>query len=438
MSQSRRRSLRLANKCPLQQNSSKHSQKASRKTPRLYVRLKQKAKPEKKSPVSDTSDYSPEVDSELWLFDSLSGETSTNDKGNNVTNSRLITKPLNVQDFIKAPPIRKKRNVKTVKYCIPSCRHKGLDTAEGMLRCCICMRWVHPVSCCGDNKKDVELVGIYSCIVCRGLSDRLANIEKTIANLQDTNKTLIRLLEDKENECSSLRKLLAEKTTSADPQSDLPLVTNEVRALPKRDKPIPAPRSKTSLNINSKKPKVTVLGTSMVRGSGPELAKCLGTKNTMVYSISGLSLESAAAKSNDIFKDHRQGDVAAIQIGTADLLTHNVSQLESKYSDLLSIIKSSAPECKLIVNAVPRRLPSRSGSGMANQRADQLNDFLRKRCTMDKQLVFLDPNPVLSTTYYEKDGLHLNGFGLNYFSKFLCSYKNHCENFPIAENVAPL
>ena len=118
-----------------------------------------------------------------------------------------------------------------------------------------------------------------------------------------------------------------------------------------------APRSKTSLNINSKKPKVTVLGTSMVRGSGPELAKCLGTKNTMVYSISGLSLESAAAKSNDIFKDHRQGDVAAIQIGTADLLTHNVSQLESKYSDLLSIIKSSAPECKLIINAVPRRLP---------------------------------------------------------------------------------
>ena len=93
---------------------------------------------------------------------------------------------------------------------------------------------VHPVSCCGDNKKDVELVGIYSCIVCRGLSDRLANIEKTIANLQDTNKTLIRLLQDKENECSSLRKLLAEKTTSADPQADLPLVTNEVPILPKR------------------------------------------------------------------------------------------------------------------------------------------------------------------------------------------------------------
>ena len=50
------------------------------------------------------------------------------------------------------------------------CKFNGVSHAsEVMLRCCICMRWVHPISCCGDSPEDASHD---TCSHCRTISER--------------------------------------------------------------------------------------------------------------------------------------------------------------------------------------------------------------------------------------------------------------------------
>ena len=151
---------------------------------------------------------------------------SRNDKS-----KRTITKPLNLADFVISPnPNKKRKQKKTLKssnnqlisnkikpsgndnggpYCLPTCKYSGRDAAESMVRCCICMLWVHPVSCCGDSVEDPNHVGMYTCSICRKLPQRLSSIESTIEQLHDLNKHLIQMLETKEKECLDLKEKLA-------------------------------------------------------------------------------------------------------------------------------------------------------------------------------------------------------------------------------------
>ena len=39
------------------------------------------------------------------------------------------------------------------------CQHNGLDQAEPMVRCCICMKWVLSISCCNDSEQDANHAG---------------------------------------------------------------------------------------------------------------------------------------------------------------------------------------------------------------------------------------------------------------------------------------
>ena len=79
-------------------------------------------------------------------------------------------------------------------YCLVTCQHNGLDQAEPMVRCCICMKWVHPISCCNDIEQDANHAGVYTCSLSRTISERLLNLEKTVDTLHTMNKDLIRLL----------------------------------------------------------------------------------------------------------------------------------------------------------------------------------------------------------------------------------------------------
>ena len=54
----------------------------------------------------------------------------------------------------------------------------------------------------------------------------------------------------------------------------------------------------------------------------------------MVYSVSGLSTEGAAEMATYIFRGHKKGDIAVLQVGTADLPNYKLNELESKYTQL--------------------------------------------------------------------------------------------------------
>ena len=45
------------------------------------------------------------------------------------------------------------------KYCIPHCKYNGMETAAAeLLRCGMCMQWVHPI-CAGDSQEDAAHQG---------------------------------------------------------------------------------------------------------------------------------------------------------------------------------------------------------------------------------------------------------------------------------------
>ena len=354
--------------------------------------------------------------------------TSNNKKARRKKKPNKIIKPLKLSDYVKSG-----------RLCLPDCKFNGMShVSEDMLRCCICMRWVHPVSCCGDTREDASYEGIYTCIVCRNISDRLTRLEQNVSNLQESNKLLIKLLETKENECSDLRSFLnnmpKNKHINCNREADLPNVRSPTTATTK----IPIPKPRKSLQKVAPKNKVTVLGNSMVRECGTTLSQQLKTKDTMVYSVSGLSIEGAAEMTTDTFRGHKKGDIAVLQVGTADLPNYKLNELESKYTQLVAKVQTVAPECKLIINAVPSRLSRRPEASDCNIRAEQLNHFLRQMCQSDDNLIFVDPNPELSDFYYKRDGLHFNRRGIEYFSKFLTGYVSHPENFLITNNLQNL
>ena len=284
-----------------------------------------------------------------------------------------------------------------------------------MLRCCLCMKWMHPMACCGDSEEDANHLGFYTCILCRNLSDRLNNIEKTVENLHHVNKDLIRVLEDREQECKTLRKLLQESNAHAGTD----VHNSASKAVSK--KPIPAPR--TSL-----KRKVTLLGTSMVINTGPIISSKLPEKDTLAFSVSGLTIEKTTLMAPSIFNKFGKADTPVLQVGTNDLQESTADGLIKSYDKLIDAVKTTAPVSKVVVTAVP--LIVSPDSSNLNQKASRLNGYLQSRCKSDNNLIFVDASPQLSESNYKSyDGLHFNYKGTSYFANYLCEYLKQSENF---------
>ena len=297
-------------------------------------------------------------------------------------------------------------------YCLVTCQHDGLDQAESMVRCCIWMKWVHPISCCNDLEQDADHAGVYTCSSCRTISEHLLNLEKTVDTLHTMNKDLIRLLEPKEQECADLRKLLSSDSTTSTIDLDVPATANSNIPDPitRQSKPIPKPR--TSTQKYKFKPKVNLLGDSMVRNSGEHLAKSLPNTNTCVYSKSGLSIETATKIASQIFYDHKEKDIAILHMGTNNLNEHKPDVLCSKYDKLIHKVKNTVTKSRIIVTGIADRITP--GSPPIYQ-----NNHLCSRCSSDKSLAFIDPNPELIQRNYRHDGIHFNYNGIYSFRNLL-------------------
>ena len=286
-----------------------------------------------------------------------------------------------------------------------------------MVRCCICMKWVLSISCCNDSEQDANHAGVYTCSLCRTISGRLVNLEKTIDSLHTMNKDLIRLLEFKEQECADLRKLLSSDSNTSTIDLHVPATANNNIPDPitRQSKPIPKPR--TSTQKYKFKPKVTLLGDSMVRNSGEHLAKSLPNTNTCVYYKSGLSIETATNIASQIFCNLKDKDIAIIHVATNDLVEHEPGVLCSKYDKLIHKVKNTVTKSRIIVTGIADRITS--GSSTMNQKALILNNHLCSRCYCDKSLAFIDPNPELTQRNYRHDGIHFNCNVIYSFLKFI-------------------
>ena len=160
------------------------------------------------------------------------------------------------------------------------------------------------------------------------------------------------------------------------------------------------PPIKSTSPLTSNKPKLTVLGNSMVRNTGPIISDSYKEADSTVYSISGLSIDKASQMAKNIFSNHSENDVAVLQVGTCDVENENIANLITKYDKLINSVSSSAPSSRIVVTAVPLRVSADSSA--INEKTRKLNNHLRSVCSKDKKLTFLDANPPVPVVKYAR------------------------------------
>ena len=167
-----------------------------------------------------------------------------------------------------------------------------------------------------------------------------------------------------------------------------------------------------------RKPKLTMIGSSIVRNTGPIIAESLKDYDTFVSSRSGLSLDNVRHDVENIAEDNKPEDTVVLQLGSVDVGKFNSDPyvIASTYSTLINNIVQNTV-CKIAVCAVPYRIGDKVYK--LNQRIDQLNSILRLVCNQNERLVFWDVNPGAMPAYYLNDGLHFNLDGTKLYVQYL-------------------
>ena len=325
-----------------------------------------------------------------------------------------------------------------------NCLYDGLQGNSTMTRCCQCMKWVH-LKCCGD---DEDIPGVYNCSLCRNMYLKLTNLEKQIDQLHEVNNNLVKLLENSQQECSSLRSLIEilinekEKTpvkigntklNSRSPlKTELRKATSQTSTKEQEPKPrpVPAPRkTKVKSTLGSSKPNLTLIGDSMIRGTGKVLSANLNEINSCVLSKSGLKLDQASKSIKNIVEDHKACDFLAIQLGTNDVDALSPVAVCSKYGRIIENVNRISPRTKVIVTALPNHI--NAGSGDFNLKMDVINENLRTMCSKNSQCLFKDCNPPLLRDFYKYDGFHFNLKGTSFMACRLAEAIDKYSNFHI-------
>ena len=233
------------------------------------------------------------------------------------------------------------------KMCVPECLYNGDKEHSKTVTCFLCMSLFHP-DCCGGPDEMVHN-GPFSCTICRQMGKKVIRLEQQIENMHTLNKDLILLLEKSHRENENLRILLQEsmlkggayivekdtrdsigsgrETSNEGLQVDRSVAdasdtddestdgkAESKSSEPKLEKPIPKPR---------RKPKLTLVGNSMVRNTGAPIKQNCATHDTCVLSESGLSLDKGTCILPNIVEGYSQRDTIMIHLGTTDI--ENVS-----------------------------------------------------------------------------------------------------------------
>ena len=161
--------------------------------------------------------------------------------------------------------------------------------------------------------------------------------------------------------------------------------------------------------------------------TGPTLAKKLTSWNTCVESKSGLKLNDATTSIPERVKGMDSSNSVVLHLGTNDIDLTNESDLAAKYSHLIRKIRSSAPDCSVVVTAVANQL--HPGSVNTNQKIDTLNNSLRSTCNLDNKCYFVNCNPPVKESFYKRDGFHFNYKGSHFFADCLTRFFMNKSNF---------
>ena len=411
------------------------------------------------APLSNVSDYQ--------VVDSQDNHSHDTDSSLTSVHTRLTPIP-------KVSPAQEEGS-NTHLYCYSTCK-AGRYYDRDMVQCSFCMAWFH-TSC-----TDFTISGtIWACNACRTihvtvaeLKDQLQELHQSVsimqnaqhdhftkmcelatenAKLQFENKKLkSQLYEYRLNTYNQLTSDSSSDDSFSDSdnedQQQAQIVTRRPKQkdtkrkygtqnTPPRNKKsttIPAkpiPKHTPPISKKQRKPKLTIIGDSMLRGSGNTLSSSVKDYETCVLSTSGYTISRAASHVSSLAEDHHINDIIVLSVGTNDVENHNHEQLTEKYSRLIDQTKKAAPDSSIIITAIPNRITPASSS--TNRKIDNLNRYLRSLCEQDAICWFADCTPEIKLNNYKYDGLHLSLNGISHFISVLSEFIN--ANFHIRDII---
>ena len=350
------------------------------------------------------------------------------------------------------------QNDDTELHCYSTCT-LGWIKDRKTIQCSTCMKLFH-TECCDAGTDAV----IWNCNKCRNVSDNIESLKQQIVEVHDILSTMVLKQTELFNNVTELAfannqlKLEVKKfkkenhqlrirqynrmTVSDSSDSDSSsssedeLTSDFTPSRARKAKSTDANKTKegtepasSSSQVKSLKPKITVLGSSMVRNTGPIISSSItNDAESTVYSLSGLTIDRASNMAQSIFNNHSNRDVAVLQVGTCDVERSSFSQLTSKYDKLIKTVSEAAPSTQIVLTAIPQRLFC--GNNSIREKTQQLNNHLRSICSKER-LCFIDANPPLHQKNYCDDGCHFSTAGTSFFARYVSNYICHTLNFPL-------
>ena len=176
---------------------------------------------------------------------------------------------------------------------------------------------------------------------------------------------------------------------------------------------------------NSNRPnrygEIYVAGDSIVRYQKDNLRKKLGTKKVDGFCLPGGKIDHIGNCVADLgnYKN------VVVSVGTNEINKTGSVEIENKYRSLLDSLKSK--RCNVVVVGILPRI--KLGSDWSS-RAVSTNNFLQQEC-LRYNFQYLDMWDIMyrNRQFYNRDGVHLNYMGRQFFSDRILGKLSERENF---------
>ena len=311
-------------------------------------------------------------------------------------------------------------------FCYDDCKHGGAWKQKMMIRCILCMKWIH-YECSGDSDSDLEISGSWCCDKCRNMPHSVNSIMKQLC---DENVTLQKRLLECISERENLKiQLEIAKSAANSPRRDgldmslqqqnvnlistnnllmneLAKSNNELRELRSRNERLTEEQSKVQgTNQKDAGLKNLIIGSSIIRDFHAE-----AIENADVTCMSGAKCIDI---SNELRRKNKKYNNVTVVIGGNDCdKCLDTDKITKDMLDVVSNAKSCAQGSVKISSICPR-----TNNPDTQSRIDAVNKRLKESSNIsdfafiDNENIFRLQDGSINDGYLLNDGVHLTSRG---------------------------
>lgn len=195
------------------------------------------------------------------------------------------------------------------------------------------------------------------------------------------------------------------------------------RKVPAQRRRVGAAGDKTSNKNYGTRTQTVVIGSSLVRGLGPELA-AQGV-NATCYTYPGATIPVIRKRVGHILTERHQPRQIVLQCGGNDLEAVPTDRVVSQYDALIREIRQRCPSATIVLS----KIPLRKHNVELHRKIDMLNTYLENRGKRGDGVIYVTVTSD-SLAHFKHDLVHFNTTGVKVFGRRLaaCLKNFHWSN----------